>query len=481
MKVIFVLILAISISCNSQTWTAIPKCPINASTILLLRDGRVIAHEGDTSSIAILTPDTTGSYINGTWSMGSPLPTGYAPYAFSSAVLPDGRVIFEGGEYNNGLQNFTNLGAIYDAKLNQWTPVLPPAGWVTIGDASSVVLFNGTYMQGNCCAHLWQTAFLNPTTLTWTEGPNGLGTNMNEANWTLLPNGNVLNVAVETICGTDKGSQIYQASTNTWICGPELPQLMYDDSQQYLHEVGSTVLTYNGNIVQVGGNNVIATALLNVAANTWTNGPVPPVNFNQQDAPSVLEPNGNILMLLWNNDPINISCQFFEYITSTNTLNYVPNPPECPYGHADSNSRLIPLPTGQILFAHFDQTLEVYTPPQGVLTAAVPAIYPTSLVLFSGTVNNILYGKQLNGLSQAVFYGDDYQGATNYPLIQLTDTQGNVHFAPTYNDSYSGIGFGAISYTHFDMPTLPTGNYMMRVVTNGIPSNNISVQVAKRN
>ena len=64
-----------------------------------------------------LTPDNTGSYLNGTWSQIASLPmingTQYAPEFFASAVLPDGRVIIMGGEYNNMMGDHTNLGAIY--------------------------------------------------------------------------------------------------------------------------------------------------------------------------------------------------------------------------------------------------------------------------------------------------------------------------------------------------------------------------------
>jgi hypothetical protein len=59
----------------------------------------------------------------------------YAPLANASAVLPDGRVIVMGGEYNwlgnkysNGEPVWTSLGAIYDPVANTWTPVSAPAG-----------------------------------------------------------------------------------------------------------------------------------------------------------------------------------------------------------------------------------------------------------------------------------------------------------------------------------------------------------------
>ena len=75
----------------------------------------------------------------------------------ASAVLPDGRVIIEGGEYNFLQAVWTNLGAIYDPVTNTWTSVAPPTflGFGpfprTIGDAQGVVLFDGMFMQANCC------------------------------------------------------------------------------------------------------------------------------------------------------------------------------------------------------------------------------------------------------------------------------------------------------------------------------------------
>jgi hypothetical protein len=72
---------------------------------------------------------------------------GYAPLYFSSAVLPDGRVIVEGGEYDcvSGCTAvWQTQGSIYDPVTNTWTPVSPPSGWTTIGDASGIVLADGT-------------------------------------------------------------------------------------------------------------------------------------------------------------------------------------------------------------------------------------------------------------------------------------------------------------------------------------------------
>jgi hypothetical protein len=144
---------------SGGTWTAVTTAPIGLSNPLLLTDGIVIAHESESETWYKLTPDNTGSYAAGTWTQIASLPSGYGPLYFASAVLPDGRVIIQGGEYNKtcttgGDGIWTNLGAIYDPVANSWTPVYPPSGsgWTNteacgteeanggIGDAAGILL-----------------------------------------------------------------------------------------------------------------------------------------------------------------------------------------------------------------------------------------------------------------------------------------------------------------------------------------------------
>src|ERR1700744_342519 len=120
---------------------------------LQLTDGTVMAQSGNNQGDWYkLTPDNTGSYVNGTWTKMASLPTGYRPYAFASAVLADGRLIIEGGKYQPD-QDFslTGLGAIYDPIANTWTAMPHPDGkkWGWIGDSSSLVLADGRYVIGN--------------------------------------------------------------------------------------------------------------------------------------------------------------------------------------------------------------------------------------------------------------------------------------------------------------------------------------------
>ena len=70
----------------------------------------------------------------------------------------------------------------------------------------------------------------------------------------------------------------------------------------------------------------------------------------------------------------------------------------------------------------------------------------------------LLRGTQLNGLSQAVGYGDDYAAATNYPIVKLTEVStGQVSFARTYNWSSTGVALGTDTHptptsTDFELP-----------------------------
>ena len=149
-------LLAWSAIANSQesaataTWENLKNKPTFAvDTSLLLTDGTVMVHQYSSSNWWRLTPDSTGSYINGTWSELASMPSDYGPLYFASAVLADGNVIVQGGEYNFGSGVETPLGAYYNSSTNTWTAVTAPTGWRDVGDASGVVL--APKRAGPCC------------------------------------------------------------------------------------------------------------------------------------------------------------------------------------------------------------------------------------------------------------------------------------------------------------------------------------------
>jgi hypothetical protein len=175
--------------------------------MLLASNGTVLVHAeppaGGTSKWYKLTPDSRGSYTDGTWSQLPSMPSGYNPLYFASAILPGGDMIVEGGEYLGGTPTWTNKGAIYNPVTNRWRPVAPPGGWSNIGDAQSDVLANGTFVLAQACqactskSPILSTsdALFNATGRNWLTLP-GPGKNdpNDEEGWTLEPSGQLLTV-----------------------------------------------------------------------------------------------------------------------------------------------------------------------------------------------------------------------------------------------------------------------------------------------
>ena len=244
-------VLALAPIAGAQKWQPLktqPSFPVGA--IALLTDGTVLLHEEQDSTPQKwykLTPDNTGSYINGTIKPIASLPSTYGPFYFGSVVLPDGRYIIEGGEYNNGGAAWTNLGAIYDPVKNKWTSVNPPPGWANIGDAQAILLDDGTYMQADCCNGVNQASFI-PKTLKWTNITNtGKVDRFDEEGWGLLPNGDVLTVdAIDA-----PNSEVYNPTTKKWTSAGSTIVRLEDPSSQ---EVGPFVLRPDGTVFAAGAS-----------------------------------------------------------------------------------------------------------------------------------------------------------------------------------------------------------------------------------
>jgi Abnormal spindle-like microcephaly-assoc'd, ASPM-SPD-2-Hydin len=474
------MLLGMIASTSAQTWTPLVNQPgANVGAMLQLRDGRILVHEeqaGNSRNWHILTPDSTGSYVNGTWSSGGQLPSGYAPWFFGSQVMLDGKTIaVEGGEYNLGQSKWTTLGALgtISGSTITWKANSPPSGWTTLGDAESVMLPDGTYMQSNCCT-AQNALFGGPNSWTATGSVNQ--SNNDESGFTLLSNDLVLTVDTKTsTCGGTTGSELYNQSTGVWSCGPNTPVKLYNSGDE---ELGAAVLMYNNQVFQFGGN-VNATAIYDVASNTWAAGPTPANGLDQADGPAALEPNGKVLAML-SAGLFQTGCQFVEYDPKTGKLTNAANPTNCP-GDSSYVGHLMILPTGQIMFTDFSGLVEVYTPASGVVSGVAPTINAISGAINSPSTNNALSGSQLNGLTENNAYGDDYQGATNYPLVKLVPSSGSgaIVWATTHDETTHSIAPGTNATTQFDLPSgVPTGTYNLTVIANGISSNSIVVNVA---
>ena len=115
-----------------RTWRSITTpVSFNATVPAMLQDGTILIQDESTTDWWKLTPDAMGQYDDGTFTKMAPAPNGYSPLYAAMAILPDGRMIVEGGEYLNGASTWTTEGAIYDPVANTWKSVQPPATWMT--------------------------------------------------------------------------------------------------------------------------------------------------------------------------------------------------------------------------------------------------------------------------------------------------------------------------------------------------------------
>jgi len=415
-----------------------------------------------------LTPDNTGSYVNGTWTKLATLPAGYVPDAFASAVLADGRLVIEGGEYNNGAFTLTNLGAIYDPATNTWTSVAPPKNWSYIGDSPALVLPNGKFLVGNKLTR--QMAVLDPKTLTWQAVHSAGKSDFDaEEGWTLLPNGTVLTADVKNA----PNSEIYTPSAGAWAsAGSTIVDLHSPSPFGCIHygpggtlcyfppgEIGPAILRPDGTVFVTGsytsgGSGAGHTAVYSPATG-WSVGPDFPNGDNAGDSFAALLPSGNVL----------VEGGLASYEFNGTTLTPVPATP----------GSLMVLPTGEVLVGGS----EVYTSSGTYSAAWAPAIHTAPTTVVRGSTYKIS-GTQFNGLSQAAAFGDEYQTATNYPLVRITNNStGHVFYAKTHDHSTMGVATGTkIVSTNFDVPAaMETGASSLVVVANGIPSPAVSITV----
>jgi hypothetical protein len=466
------ILLALASMGFSQKWQPLNKQPnFSVGAVALLTDGTVLLHQEQNGNPALwfkLTPDNTGSYVNGTITPIATLPvingTQYAPFFFSSAVLTDGRYLIEGGEYNQGQSVWTNMGAIYDPAANKWTAVKPPSGWNSIGDSQSAILANGTYMQADCCEGVNQSLF-NQKTLTWTSITNtGKKDRFDEEGWALLPNGNVLT----TDAINAPNSEIYNPTTKKWTSGGSTINRLEDPNSQ---EIGPMVLRPDGTVFATGASpagTTGLTAIFNSKTSTWAKGPNLPTGTACDDAPAALEINGKVIVM--SSPPVfNPGGVFSEW--DGKTLTKISGPPNGSTDPAYVGHFLV-LPSGQLLFTDFSSDVEIFTSKGAALKAWRPTITSVPSTITHGNTY-VVKGTKFNGFSQGAAYGDDFQDATNFALVRITNTATkHVFYAKTHNPSTMAVATGkkAVS-TSFDVPAgIETGASSLVVVANGIPS-----------
>jgi len=456
-----------------------------------------MCHEYGSNHWHRLTPDINGSYVNGTWSNLADMTNGtdtsgctsctYAPVFYASAVLPDGRVVVIGGEYNTNGQTWTDIGFKYDPKSNAWsTQLSEPFGTGNVGDAQAVVLQSGTMLLANISNG--NIAAFNPSTLTFSAlNPTGKlsGDKNDEENWHILPDGRVLTVDAWIA----SSFELYNPTTNIWSSGTT-PVNLADTGTGTgnSREVGPAVLRPDGKLIYFSGNPAGQNAVYDTGTGTWSHAASMdfPIISGQQyavaDGPASLLPNGNVLVMA---SPVSASSTFntpshlFEF-DGTNLTQLVTDPPNAA-SFISYQGRMLLLPSGEVLFTAFNQdtispieVVRIYSNGGGPQNAWRPIITSApGLVAPGGTYT--ITGKQFNGFSEGASYGDDAQMSTNYPLVRITnDVTGHVFYARTHDHTRMGVeavGSPALVSTQVDVASsTESGSSHLVVVANGIPS-----------
>jgi hypothetical protein len=466
------------------TWTALVRHTPNIAPngnpelMLLLSDGTVMVENDPTGSGGTnwfrLTPDSHGSYVNGTWTIIAPML--YSRAGCASDILTNGHVFFAGAEYGTGSTNAEE----YDPASNVWTEISVPASLLnptnfspiwgntfqSFGEPESEVLPNGNVLISPVAVeYSHETMIYNPIQGTFSTGPNLRSSSQSEASWVKLPDGSIL-----TIDPSSTQSERYIPSLNQWIADSSVPVSVYSGG-----ELGPAILLPSGKAIFFGGgtNTAIYTPSGTTTAGAWIAGPnFPTIGTNAQgmfDAPGAMLVNGKILLATGPAGTFNGPVSFFEYDFASNTFTQVNGPTGASFNAAPYYTKFLDLPDGTVLWECGSPQIYSYKPDGVPLVAGKPVI---TSVLQNADGSYHLTGKGLNGISEGAAYGDDAQMASNFPLVRLTNSAGNVYYARTYNWTGTGVmASNVVASTEFALPAgLPPGSYSLVVVANGIAS-----------
>ena len=468
--------LCVILSSLPGKWTKLTNNPgFNASTMLLLLDGTVMCQQEGGLNWKKLTPDSSGSYLNGTWSDLAPMHWTRRYYA--SAVLKDGRVFVSGGEYSNAGSE-TNKSEIYDPRTDTWTEISPPPGFGRVGDAACAVLPDGRVLLGHIDST--KTAIYDPVTDTWTAGPLKQ-VSSSEESWVLLPDDTVITVR----CNSSQRADKYDAAGNTWVSAGTLPVNLIEIASS---EIGAGVLLYDGRAFfsgATGHTGLYTRPAIATDPGTWAAGPDFPADSSGRtvgckDTPSCLLTNGRVLVAAGPVDGVRnhwLTPTMFHLFDGSGSITRISDPPnatDVPY-----IGRMLLVPTGQVLFAAQTNAIYAYSyfscpdpawRPQ--ITSAPPLVRPG--------LSYSVSGQRFNGLSQAVGYGDDAAAATNYPLVRIRHhASGRVRYCRTFGHSTMGVATGSTTVsTNFAVPSnIDEGPSELCVVANGISSPCVPIDV----
>jgi len=459
------------------------QAPDFTGTMLLLTDGTVMVQGYSPGNDWMrLTPDATGGYVNGTWSNLAPMsiPRLY----FASHVLQSGNVWVLGGEYAGfGLPAvWTNTGERYNTLTNTWSPIAHHPE-TQFGDDPSMLLSNGKILAGSIGTR--NSYLYDIATNTWSfAAPKVYNDRSDEEGWVKLPDGSVLTYDLfQSIATGGSYAEKYVPATNKWVSiSPSdgtasgfIPQL---SSPAIGFELGPLVRLQDGRIFVIGATE--HTAFYDPSNNSWAAGPDiigtingNPARFGADDAPAAVLPNGHVLFTADAGPTLRTfrpPTEVFDFDPDANTISQIASPfAFLAFGPA-YRTRMLILPTGQVLFSDTGARLSIFTADGGPKQNLRPSVEG---IKYQGGGVFTLTGKRLNGQNAGSNYGDDVETDQNYPIVSLTDKDGNLFYARTTNWSITEVSLKTFRETvDFTLPASLTtsGVYKVTAIGAGIAS-----------
>jgi hypothetical protein len=504
------------------TWSSL--APMNEGRAFfptaILPDGRVFAVGGEYTSpdsfsnTAEIFDPTIGA--TGKWTSVTSAPTPDSKFGDDPIeVLPNGQIL--AGYYNSGLTYLYN--PVTDTWSNKSASITGAsnASPIVINTPSTAGLANGetvilSGVGGNTAANntftiagLTATSF-NLVGSTGNGAYTGGGTwaaskvrgdRSDEESWVKLPDNSILSYDIfgsEGVAPTPTfKAQRYIPSQNRWVdasnlSGANPPGLL--STSAVGQEMGPAFLLPSGllpdgrQVIVFGGNG--NTAYYNPSTDIWSAGPAEPTRViggvNTQlvmsDAPGAMLPNGHILLAL---SPLGALNPAGGYTFPAPTFMYELDPTTgiytdvTPAAGLPANSDfyyMLVLPTGQVMMTGNNlNPILIYTPDGGPQDAWRPAI--STITKNNNNDAYTLTGTQLNGISEGANFGDEMEMATNFPIIELRDGDGNVSYARTSNWTSTGVATGTTpESTQFSLPAGKSlgDYYTVTVIANGIRS-----------
>jgi hypothetical protein len=351
----------------------------------------------------------------------------------------------------------------YNRKTGNWRSISPSDGTAegTIPQLSSVNLGyelgpslrlqDGRVLEIGATQH---TALYNPIWNTWTAGPDISGTlngiaspfGADDAPGAILPNGHVIFAA-------DAGASQFTSSGNITAGSSVITGIPSTALFQVFWSVSGTGIPAGAYILSVDS---ASQATISTPATTTTS----------SDA------------ITWGGTFSNPT-ELFEFDPVMNTIHQITS--ALPDGNLPFEgsypTRMLILPTGQLVFSDSSSQLWVYTSDDGPNPFMRPVV---THVNYQGGGKFRLSGLQLDGQSSGAAYGDDDQMDSNYPIIRMLDSHGNVLYARTSNWSKIAVGEDGIETVDFrPNPEVTPGNYWLIVSGAGISSFPFPIEIKR--